>query len=58
MDLGKLCKKEKISLEDLIDLIVLGPKSQQNIVDLRWYCKQIGLPKLADKISKSNCPLK
>lgn len=58
MDLGKLCEKEKISLEDLIDSIVLGPKSQQNIVDLRWYCKQIGLPKLADKISKSNCPLK
>lgn len=58
MNLGELCEKEKIDLEDLLDSIVLGPKSQQNMEDLRWYCKQIGLPKLADKISRSDCPLR
>lgn len=58
MNLGKLCEKEKIDIEDLVDSIVLGPKSQQNIEDLKWYFIQIGLSKLANKISKSDCPLR
>lgn len=58
MNLGKLCEEEKIDIEDLVDSIVLGPKSQQNIEDLKWYFIQIGLSKLANKISKSDCPLR
>lgn len=58
MNLGKLCEKEKIDIEDLVDSIVLGPKSQQNIEDLKWYFIQIGLSKLANKTSKSDCPLR
>ena len=58
MNLDELCKKEEIVFEDLISSIVLGPKSQQNIEDLKWYFKQVGLPKLSDKISRSNCPLR
>ena len=37
LNLGKLCEEEKIDVEDLVDSIVLGPKSQQNIEDLKWY---------------------
>jgi len=58
MNLGKLCEEEKIDIEDLVDSIVLGPKSQQNIEDLKWYFIQIGLSKLVNKISKSDCPLR
>lgn len=58
VDLADLCKKENIDFADLIDAIVVGPNSQQNIEDLRWYCKQIGLSQLASKISKSDCPLR
>ena len=58
LNLGKLCEEEKIDVEDLVDSIVLGPKSQQNIEDLKWYFIQTGLPKLANKISKSDRPLR
>lgn len=58
MDLDELCIKENIDIENLIDSIIVGPKSQQNIEDLKWYCKQIGLSQLANKIYKSTCPLR
>lgn len=58
LDLEELCRKENMSVEDLIDYIVIAPKSQQNIEDLKYYCRNIGLNKLADKIIKSDCPLR
>lgn len=58
MDIDELCQKENIKFEDLIDSIYIGPKSKQNLEDLKWYCKKIGLPELADKIHKSTCPLR
>ena len=58
LDIDKLCQKEGINLESIIDAIVIGPRSEQNVEDLKWYCKKIGLLRLAEKIYKSNCPLR
>lgn len=58
MDLSELCQKENIDMEDLISSIVIGPKSEQNIEDLKWYLRKIGLSKLAEKIRRSDCPLR
>lgn len=58
LDIDKLCQKEGINLESIIDAIVIGPRSEQNLEDLKWYCKKIGLPGLAEKIYKSRCPLR
>lgn len=57
LNLDEMCQKKSIEFEDLIDAIYVGPKSKQNLEDLKWYCKKIGLPKLAEKIYKSDCPL-
>lgn len=58
LKLKELCREENIEFEDLIEAVVIGPKSQQNIEDFKWYCKKIGLLKIADRIFKSDCPLK
>ena len=58
VNLDELCKKEDMGLEDLIKAIVIGPKSKQNIEDLKWYLNKINLPRLADKVRKSDCPLR
>ncbi len=58
VDLNKLCKKANVQFDDLITAIVIGPKSGQNIEDLKWYLNKIGLPKLIDKIRISDCPLR
>lgn len=47
-----------MGLEDLIKAIVIGPNSKQNIEDLKWYLNKINLPRLADKVRKSDCPFR
>lgn len=58
VDLNELCQKENMVLDDLIKAIVIGPKSKQNIEDLKWYLNKINLPRLAGKVRKSDCPLR
>mgnify|MGYP007019922151 FL=1 len=58
MNLAELCEKERIDFEDLFDSIVIGPTSKQTIRDLQIYCKNNGLLKLANKVKKSDCPLR
>lgn len=58
VDLAEICKKENVDFESLIDAIVIGPKSRQNIEDFKWYLRKIKLPNLADKIRLSECPLR
>lgn len=58
VDLQFLCKKEDVKFTDLIEAIVIGPKSQQSIADLQWYLEKIGLQELVDKVNKSECPLR
>ena len=55
---GQLLKEEGIDFEDLFDSIVIGPTSKQTIRDLQIYCKNNGLLKLANKVKKSDCPLR
>lgn len=58
LNLAELCEKEGIDFEDLFDSIVIGPTSKQTIRDLQIYCKNNGLLKLANKVKKSDCPLR
>lgn len=58
LDLKELCEKENIDTEDLIDSIVIAPNSKQSIKDLKWYCNKIGLNKIAERLVKSDCPLR
>ena len=47
-----------LSLAVLFDSIVIGPTSKQSVRDLQFYCKNNGLLKLANKVKKSDCPLR
>lgn len=58
LNLAELCEKEGIDFEDLFDSIVIGPTSKQTVRDLQFYCKNNGLLKLANKVKKSDCPLR
>lgn len=44
--------------EKLIDEVIVGPRSQQNINILRQYIYSNGLYDLADRITMSECPLR
>ena len=46
------------SLEKIIDEVIVGPRSQQNINILRQYIYSNGLYDLADRITMSECPLR
>lgn len=56
--IDELCQSTKVEFSDLIEKLVVGPKSVQNLKDLKWYLKKIGLPELKDKVEKSECPLR
>ena len=58
LDLNKLCKREEICFEELIDSIVIGSRSKQSISALQGYCTQLGLSEISKKIRKSDCPLR
>ena len=58
LNLAELCEKEGIDFEDSFDSIVIGPTSKQTVRDLQFYCKNNGLLKLANKVKKSDCPLR
>ena len=44
--------------EDIINSIIIGPRSSQNPKDLENYCRHLGLHKLAQNIKVSDCPLR
>lgn len=58
VSLEKLCLAENIDFEDLIDGIVIGPRSEQNEQELKEYIEYLGYKKLSNKITKSQCPLR
>lgn len=57
-DIDVLCKKAEISFDDLIDKIIIGPRSNQGIEELQDYLKTINYESLVNKVVKSNCPLR
>ena len=58
MNLGELCKEEGIAFEKLFSKIIIGPRSSQNIVELKEFICSCGLYELAENIEVSNCPLR
>lgn len=58
VDINSLCEESSWSFEDLIDYIIIGPRSNQSAYELQEYLESIGLHKLSHKISSSNCPLR
>ncbi len=58
MNLGELCKEEGIAFEKLFSKIIIGPRSNQNIIELKEFVCSCGLYELAENIEVSNCPLR
>lgn len=58
LNLIELCEQEGIIFEDLIESIVIGPKSKQSVSALQGYCRHLGLSELSERIRKSDCPLR
>lgn len=54
---NKICSNEKIDFHDLFEDILIGPRSKQNVNDLKNFCIDCDFYKLAEKIYKSDCPL-
>lgn len=57
-NMDKCCEEVGLSFEDLFEMIVIGPKSQQDIGSLQRFVGEMGFTTLKDKISKSDCPLR
>lgn len=58
ISLNNLCKKENIDFEQLIEGIVIAPRSEQNELELKEYLESLGYKKISRKIVKSQCPLR
>jgi hypothetical protein len=58
ISMDKLCDSESVEFEDLFDQIVIAPRSEQSIYELKEYVASLGYNKLSESIVKSNCPLK
>ena len=56
--LDNLCQEENIDFEELIEGIVIGPRSEQNELELKEYLESLGYKKISKKIVKSLCPLR
>lgn len=52
-----LCNNKKVKYTDLIEKIIIGPKSKQNYNVLKEFLIDRGLGDLKDRISNSQCPL-
>ena len=58
LSLQELCSEENVDFEDLIDSIVIAPRSEQNEQELKEYLENLGYKKLSNKITRSQCPLR
>jgi hypothetical protein len=58
MDMEFMCDKVKIQFEDLFSEILIGPKSKQQIADLKLFLHEQGMDRLAQSVKMSDCPLR
>lgn len=58
ISLDNLCKEEGIDFEELVEGIVIAPRSEQNELELKEYLESLGYGKISKKIVKSQCPLR
>lgn len=57
LKIKELCEEKNVKFTDLVEKIIIGPKSKQNYNVLREYLISKGLGELKDRISNSQCPL-
>lgn len=53
-----LCAEQGISHDMLFEELVVGPRSSQNLDELRTFLVDLGFPRLAEHIRASDCPLR
>ena len=53
-----LCAEQGISHDTLFEELVVGPRSNQNLDELRAFLTDLGFPRLAEHIRMSDCPLR
>ena len=58
LDLDRMCHKNGVKIENLITEIMIGPESTQSPQILADYLADLGLKKLAGRVSTSDCPLR
>lgn len=58
INFAELCEKNNLCIEDTIDKVLIGPRSEQNIYELKQYVGKLGYKRLSSKIYESECPLR
>ena len=58
VNVKELCEIEQVKFEDLFSEIIIGPKSEQNPLELQEYLRFIGFDEMAERVVKSECPLR
>jgi hypothetical protein len=58
MNMKAMCEKVNIQFEDLFSEILIGPKSKQQIEDLKLFLREQGMDRLAQAVKLSDCPLR
>jgi hypothetical protein len=58
LNLSEMCQEIGISLEDLVEEIIIGPESTQSESILQDYLRDNGLKRLSGRVSLSDCPLR
>lgn len=58
VNLNAYCEETEIAFEDLISKIIIGPRSQQNINELKQFLISRKHEKLAEVVTQSYCPLR
>lgn len=58
VNLEALCSKRQVEFDDLFNEIIIGPRSRQTVDELQGYLREQGHQKIAEKVTKSTCPLR
>lgn len=58
VNLDALCQRERISIEELFDGIILAPKSLQQINIFKEFLRDYEFYRLAENVHQSKCPLR
>lgn len=58
VNLEALCSEIQVEFDDLFNEIIIGPRSRQTVDELQGYLREQGHQKIAEKVTKSTCPLR
>lgn len=58
VNLEALCSEIQVDFDDLFNEIIIAPRSQQTVDELQGYLRMQGHQKIAEKVTKSTCPLR